>query len=481
MEFNGKKTEKNEKGEKGSAAPTNRSDIDSEDKVILMSSIMVNFFKEPWERNIGNEKWLITMDERIRNTIDVLWKKAISEGYLDKRYIPDALMRKKKQFYCYAIRFQNYDGKFPAKFIADFVNFMSLVEPELYNLLQMVVYDSTMIFGPKHRVQCSESNRNLNIPDEICLKTADIKTVITKVKDFYSEADIPTSRAGLLEIIQTFYGKDQTLWPDAIMMDFYEMLWEIVGAKGKFTFNNVSDAKKWFSTNGYTGSSSNDWDNIQTSFPIEKITEERFGKETLKNIYKRFLDASSLALNCLKPKLRNVTGWLEDSEIQSALDNYNSVPENHFYGIVLRLSYGANKDEFTPFSSMWVEKPKNVTKFAFVMNTNPIENSGTHWVSLFVDVEENEINYMDSIGSPPNSVVQHQIREALNLLRKWFPNFTKKTFDQFTTRKQKGGIECGVYSVSNIVQRLKGVPFHELDMMPLSDEQCHLKRKVFWR
>ena len=91
-------------------------------------------------------------------------------------------------------------------------------------------------------------------------------------------------------------------------------------------------------------------------------------------------------------------------------------------------------------------------RFASAFNLDKHDQSGSHWVSVFIDVNKLIIMFFDSAsGSAPkeiakfiNSVKQQGLRENIE-----FKYITSKKKHQY------GGTECGVYSIHFIIEMLK--------------------------
>ena len=93
----------------------------------------------------------------------------------------------------------------------------------------------------------------------------------------------------------------------------------------------------------------------------------------------------------------------------------------------------------------------NKQRFASIFNLDKHNQSGSHWVSLFIDVPNKFIMFFDSAnGGVPREI------------KKFVKNIKKQGLDEniefkfITNHKshQRGGTECGVYSIHFIVEML---------------------------
>ena len=95
------------------------------------------------------------------------------------------------------------------------------------------------------------------------------------------------------------------------------------------------------------------------------------------------------------------------------------------------------------------------TKIGIIFNLDPHYKSGSHWVSLFINIKKKYIYYFDSVGDKiPNEILKFvkcviSQGKSLNLAIAF-------NFDQnYPFEHQYGGTECGMYSLFFILGILK--------------------------
>ena len=97
---------------------------------------------------------------------------------------------------------------------------------------------------------------------------------------------------------------------------------------------------------------------------------------------------------------------------------------------------------------------KGKTKFGIVFNLDKHDEPGSHWVSLFIDINDEYAFYMDSVGDPvPREIqkfVDRVIEQALQT------NKNMKFYENSPMQHQTGDTECGVYSLYFIITMLTG-------------------------
>ena len=126
---------------------------------------------------------------------------------------------------------------------------------------------------------------------------------------------------------------------------------------------------------------------------------------------------------------------------------------------------------------------RKYNKFAAIFNTDPHDEPGQHWISLFVDLRKGEICYYDSAGDPPPD----EIRKLLNRFKEegdiYFKKSgrNKKVVIKINRKKhQKGGTECGVYGLTFIHHMLTDGDFESFAEKELVDTDIIKLRGYFF-
>ena len=118
------------------------------------------------------------------------------------------------------------------------------------------------------------------------------------------------------------------------------------------------------------------------------------------------------------------------------------------------------------------------TKIGFVFNTDPHYLSGSHWISLFVDLNKKTIFFFDSTGDDVPS-------EVLKLMERIVAQGREIGIEMKTIinnkAHQKGDTECGMYCLHMIVSLLenKHTPKHFLTHR-ISDAEMETLRNVYF-
>ena len=154
--------------------------------------------------------------------------------------------------------------------------------------------------------------------------------------------------------------------------------------------------------------------------------------------------------------------------------DFDTKPTEYFGKCVDQRICQFNLDEF-------IKKGKR--KFGFVFNLDKYTGSGTHWVSMFLDIDEKIIMYFDSAGAPtipkeiydpsPNSDKNTTVSKQKPLINRILEQYQQKyggkgndanngksgglrIFDNAGKVHQKSNTECGMYCLFFIITMLTG-------------------------
>jgi hypothetical protein len=118
--------------------------------------------------------------------------------------------------------------------------------------------------------------------------------------------------------------------------------------------------------------------------------------------------------------------------------------------------------------------------FACVFNLDKHYESGSHWVSIFVDIPEKIIFYFDSAASPIPEEISVLVKRLQKQSLELDKPFRFKYYSNGNLRHQNGGTECGMYALFFIITMLTGkTPFFK-DRILSMKERIHLftKKKI---
>lgn len=169
--------------------------------------------------------------------------------------------------------------------------------------------------------------------------------------------------------------------------------------------------------------------------------------------------------------------WLNTYDILKVMKQYEKkYPDFKFMGVV---PSDCPTKIHCELSNMDIQKMKknNIHHIGLIYNLDTSSGPGTHWVAMFIDNKNNEINYYDSYGSMPIKLIQ-------DFISKLKINFKKNNYEPTVIynnkRHQYGGSECGMYSMNFILERLNGVNMYQISKRNISDEDMNKLRDFLY-
>lgn len=96
---------------------------------------------------------------------------------------------------------------------------------------------------------------------------------------------------------------------------------------------------------------------------------------------------------------------------------------------------------------------KKISKIGIVFNLDKHNQDGSHWTSMFINLDENFIYYMDSAAMD----IPDEVHKFVERLKQQNKDLNRKEFKFYTNiplEHQKGDSECGMYSLYFIITML---------------------------
>lgn len=188
----------------------------------------------------------------------------------------------------------------------------------------------------------------------------------------------------------------------------------------------------------------------------------------------------------LKPKgpWKNDGTWLSTDDINLVLNQYENKYKNFkFLGTVSYdfediPAYGLQNIELNKFLN------NNINKIGLVINLDKYGENGSHWVSLYSDLNKKKIYFFDSLGKKPKNKIKEFIIKLYNQMNtnnyKSKYNNKKSIFRYNKNVHQLGPSECGVYSIRTIIHLLEGQTFTKVSNDIIRDEEIEKCRKIYF-
>lgn len=202
---------------------------------------------------------------------------------------------------------------------------------------------------------------------------------------------------------------------------------------------------------------------------------------------KRFNESFKPAMP--KEWYNNINTWLCTTDITNVLNQYKKNNKDFYlYGptpIDFDLKNNNNEclvDSLCKFNLSNHIK-NNQTKIGIIFNTDPHTESGEHWISMYIDVNGINLNnkpgiyFFDSTGEDPPEEIIKLINKVIEQGEKENINFV---YFENDIQHQKGGTECGMYSLHFIINMLNGTNFKKYVKEYKNDKFMEKFRKIYF-
>lgn len=176
--------------------------------------------------------------------------------------------------------------------------------------------------------------------------------------------------------------------------------------------------------------------------------------------------------------------WLTTLDIAAVIEPYEKKYENfEFIGPVpidfdtkINNSQCVNNQLCSINLSSMANRGKN--KIGVVFNLDKHNQSGSHWIAMFMSLPDKSIYFWDSFAnSPPAEVVN--LMNKLKLQAEKLGIKLKQEYNKI--RHQYKNTECGVYCIHFIISLLEGQSFASICKNVINDEQMNSYRKIFFK
>ncbi len=162
--------------------------------------------------------------------------------------------------------------------------------------------------------------------------------------------------------------------------------------------------------------------------------------------------------------------WLNTNDINNVLNQYQYKYTNFKFN-------GAVPSDFYKFVNIDYNKILNYDYVGYVINIDSSDKPGSHWVSLFIDNKVKTIEFFDSVGHVPTKNIKIFISNLQKNLGK------RVNYKLLINRKihQTKDVDCGVYSIHYIIQRLKNKSFKDITNNIIKDSKMNKYRNYIFR
>jgi Ulp1 protease family, C-terminal catalytic domain len=172
--------------------------------------------------------------------------------------------------------------------------------------------------------------------------------------------------------------------------------------------------------------------------------------------------------------------WLSTFDINDSMSQYEKRHNSFkFYGAV-PMDFADIRSSINSANYAKLVQ-SGITKVGIIFNLDDSTQPGSHWVSLYTDLDKGEILYFDSFAVKPEQRVRTLMRKQAKFIMesKGIP-LDKIKIESNKIQHQKNNTECGVYSMNFLIRMARGDDFEKLCNTPISDGEINKCRKVYF-
>jgi len=183
----------------------------------------------------------------------------------------------------------------------------------------------------------------------------------------------------------------------------------------------------------------------------------------------------------------NPNEWLSSVDIDKVMNQYKKAYKCfEFIGpspidFDKKLSYGECVwNELCNFSlANQIKNGKN--KIGIIFNTDPHNKSGSHWISLFINIKKKRIFFFDSVGTKITPEIMNLVNRIIEQGHKLNPKINFKFDDSAGVEHQYKNTECGIYSLFFIIHMLQDKTREDFFKSHIiKDDQIQNYRKIYF-
>jgi hypothetical protein len=185
---------------------------------------------------------------------------------------------------------------------------------------------------------------------------------------------------------------------------------------------------------------------------LESRLEDKCSEQTcwLRLDFVKAIEDEDILDNTFRPKGPNKKyEWLSTTHINDVLGQYQNVHKDFIF-------LGAVPYDFEDLPVLGISNIKfqelqqnNKHKIGMVINLDNHNQSGSHWVALYADLNKNQIYFFDSLGKPPGNRIKKFINRIAKYLYK--KNFGSKlnindAIKEFKAKSKKPTCDIELYA-----------------------------------
>jgi hypothetical protein len=229
------------------------------------------------------------------------------------------------------------------------------------------------------------------------------------------------------------------------------------------------------------------WSQLKSYYANICNKESCWVRQMTKNskLEKELLDA--FAPESPKEWIKNPNEWLSSIDILKVMNQYEKKYKCFDFIGPSPIDYDTHKlynecvwEELCHFDLSKHIK-KGHTKIGVIFNLDPHYKSGSHWVSLFINIKKKTIFYFDSAGDKIPAQIKKFVNTVIKQGKQLSPPINFKFDQNYPVEHQYGNTECGIYSIFFITHMLEDkITGHYLKTHILKDKYIEQFRHIFY-
>jgi len=181
---------------------------------------------------------------------------------------------------------------------------------------------------------------------------------------------------------------------------------------------------------------------------------------------------------------KNQNEWLSNHELENVMKQYEKLYKDFYFIGPSPIDFDKREDNMCVLDDLchfnlksYIKKGK--TRIGIIFNTDPHTEGGSHWITLFINVPEKYIYFFNSTGDSIPDEIDVLVKRIIKQSKE---NGNELVFSQNSPKQhQRGGSECGMYSLYFIINVLKGtVKPSFFNTKTIKDKDVQVFRSIFF-
>ena len=184
---------------------------------------------------------------------------------------------------------------------------------------------------------------------------------------------------------------------------------------------------------------------------------------------------------------KNPNEWLSSLEINSVMKQYEKAYKCYEFIGPTPIDFDKKKlygecvwEELCHLNLEQLIK-EGKTKIGIIFNTDPHNEPGQHWISMFINIKTGTIFFFDSVGDKAPKEIMKLVKRIKKQGLALKQQIIFKFDQNYPVEHQYGDTECGIYSIFFIVHLLEDkLSGHYFKTHILKDEYMENFRKIYF-